>query len=567
MRCVLMLAAVSLTSGALISAHAQVSAPAAASANPSADAITAEGIARHLEVMAHDSMRSRETPSPGLMRTAQYVADQFQKLGLTPGGDVGKELDRATRLPIDTSWFQQYPIPDNLALNYGETRLELLTLLHKDGKRLLTEEGRSITKRLAVPFTNGARFAVDTVPESGAAAENFWSRLLAPPRVLIVAGKHTLATLQAADLQDNVVIYLPSPETDSTVRQQLFDQLYARNHVLLISEEDSVSFHDAATRRPIFVADRLLEKTMGVRRWAADARLEVLRDYLALATGVDLPGLRADSTPIVRELKGLRISLLPVLAPKSDTAATAVNVVGILEGTGPDSTSERWQQQREKSKGKWRQYVVISASMDNPGNPRGQRDTLHHGATEKASGIAGLIELAKAFTQLETRPQRSIVFLATSGSAHDFYGSTYWANAWSQKIDVVANLTVDPLVAPAGDTVVIDGMDDLTLPMQVPWIAAQHPALRLAVIDGGTTSQPLSDHFTFVRRAIPSLSFHNARDVARNLSTDSTATLDPGLEARMLKLAFHVAHHISTSDALPMWSTEGRRRRIQAQGE
>ncbi len=49
-------------------------------------------------VLAHDSMRGRPTPSPELDETARWVADEFRKFGLEPGGDDG-------------TFIQRYPIP------------------------------------------------------------------------------------------------------------------------------------------------------------------------------------------------------------------------------------------------------------------------------------------------------------------------------------------------------------------------------------------------------------------------------------------------------------------------
>ena len=62
--------------------------------------ITAADVSRHIYVIADDSMMGRNTPSRGLELTARYVADQFKKFGLKPGGDNG-------------TWFQRYPIPND----------------------------------------------------------------------------------------------------------------------------------------------------------------------------------------------------------------------------------------------------------------------------------------------------------------------------------------------------------------------------------------------------------------------------------------------------------------------
>src|SRR5712671_1577204 len=61
------------------------------------ETITAADVARRIGIIADDSMLGRDTPSRGLELTARYVASQFQRFGLKPGGDGG-------------GWYQRYPI-------------------------------------------------------------------------------------------------------------------------------------------------------------------------------------------------------------------------------------------------------------------------------------------------------------------------------------------------------------------------------------------------------------------------------------------------------------------------
>ncbi|MGH7544982.1 MAG: hypothetical protein ACREKI_02235, partial [Gemmatimonadota bacterium] len=58
--------------------------------------ITAEDVRARVGLLAHDSMRGRDTPSPELEETAQYVAGQFRAFGLEPGAGDG--------------YIQRYPI-------------------------------------------------------------------------------------------------------------------------------------------------------------------------------------------------------------------------------------------------------------------------------------------------------------------------------------------------------------------------------------------------------------------------------------------------------------------------
>lgn len=56
--------------------------------------ITEALIRRHVNVIADDSMLGRNTPSRGLELTATYIAAQFKRLGLKPGGDSGSYIQR-----------------------------------------------------------------------------------------------------------------------------------------------------------------------------------------------------------------------------------------------------------------------------------------------------------------------------------------------------------------------------------------------------------------------------------------------------------------------------------------
>src|SRR2546428_433653 len=51
--------------------------------------ITAADVQRRIGIIADDSMLGRATPSPQLDAVAAYVAGEFQRFGLKPGGDGG----------------------------------------------------------------------------------------------------------------------------------------------------------------------------------------------------------------------------------------------------------------------------------------------------------------------------------------------------------------------------------------------------------------------------------------------------------------------------------------------
>ena len=49
----------------------------------------AEAWWRHVQVLANDSLKGRDTGSPGHEAAARYVAEQFRLAGLTPAGTDG----------------------------------------------------------------------------------------------------------------------------------------------------------------------------------------------------------------------------------------------------------------------------------------------------------------------------------------------------------------------------------------------------------------------------------------------------------------------------------------------
>jgi hypothetical protein len=71
----------------------QMAPTTSAAARDAAETITVADMQIHMGVIAHDSMRGRDTPSPELMKTAEYVADRFEEFGLAPGnGDSYLQL-------------------------------------------------------------------------------------------------------------------------------------------------------------------------------------------------------------------------------------------------------------------------------------------------------------------------------------------------------------------------------------------------------------------------------------------------------------------------------------------
>jgi Zn-dependent M28 family amino/carboxypeptidase len=125
---------------------------------------------------------------------------------------------------------------------------------------------------------------------------------------------------------------------------------------------------------------------------------------------------------------------------KIDNTARVVNsnnVVARIEGSDPKLKNE---------------YVIYSAHWDHLGIderlPGERSKQIYHGALDNASGVAALLELAKAYKALPKAPKRSILFVATTAEERGLLGAKYYAsNPLYPLKNTVANINIDGINA------------------------------------------------------------------------------------------------------------------------
>ncbi|MEA3064441.1 MAG: hypothetical protein QOJ27_880, partial [Sphingomonadales bacterium] len=87
-----------------------------------------------------------------------------------------------------------------------------------------------------------------------------------------------------------------------------------------------------------------------------------------------------------------------------------------------------------------------------------ERDRICNGAVDNASGIAALLEIARAFAQ-GPRPKRDLLFLATTSEEMGLLGAEYFAARPIVPLpSIVAAINMDTLaIAPKGEKVAVMG--------------------------------------------------------------------------------------------------------------
>jgi hypothetical protein len=288
--------------------------------------------------------------------------------------------------------------------------------------------------------------------------------------------------------------------------------------------------------------DPYMETRPGTTRthhWAVEVPPAAAIVQLLAMAGLDVTQARSSRTPLIRRFP-IRTDLQP--QQQSDTVMTVPNVMGMLLGS---DTTRRFRQS----------CIAITAHLD-----QGQADSSS--TRDGAVGLAGLLELAQAFSQPAARPRRCLVFIAVSGSDTTASGSRYliWQSERNGKLrQIKFMLSLSEIRRATSDTVAIDGLSDFDFAVRPDWLVAQHSELGLTVIDGGTISDPQAEHAVFVRKAFPMLSIHPVTTTSALPTGQSAEQL-----ARLFRLIWYVAHDIGARDKLPTWNAEGRRRRRAA---
>jgi hypothetical protein len=473
------------------------------------ETISADDIRRRIGIIADDSMRGRDTPSPELDKVAAYLAREYRRLRLKPAGDGGTFLQRysidrvqvsaessvafvhGTGADVTLSYGTDFVFVDN-SFDGGDYAGELVLLSGPLGSALTGDSGSFAGKML---IANRPRNRGEL------------QRILAWKPIGIVF----VGTAPDSLWWQNV---------DRSTRPQLRDP-----------------------SRPVGPPVVLAARAASLQR-------------LLAGLGQDLS---AAQTATVLEPKVLTGAQLHVHARiQAVQRNSAPNVAAILEGSDPTLKSE---------------YVVFSAHMDHVGvaGPRGSggcraqgADSICNGADDDGSGTVAVVELAEAFAALNPRPKRSIIFLNVSGEEKGLWGSAYFADHSPVPMNnVVADLNIDMIGRNWKDTIVAIGKEHSDLGATLNRVAAAHPELNMQPIDDIWPQENFyfrSDHYNFARKGVPILFFFSGTHADYHRPSDSPDKIDAEKESRVARLVFYLGLEIANAADRPKWNPDSYKR-------
>jgi len=465
--------------------------------------ITPDDYAWRVGVIAHDSMQGRDTPSPGLDKTAEWIASEFRRLGLRGGAEDGGFIQRYPLRSVVVDASTSSLTGGGVRLAFGEDLLP--------GRRT---SDREATGGLAIV---SGTLDMDAVIEGGA-----------------LLGKH-------------VVIVLP--ETSPGLSRAGIAAIRSAGALSIMTvsyapDED----WDAARVRTMRPSVR---KGWGEQQagGASSASLDIRESSLARlveAHGVDLSALRLRGGAAARvdDIAGLELTLAINLL---DEVITAPNVVGILDGSDPELKEE---------------YVVFSGHMDHVGigAPDENGDSIFNGADADASGTIAVVEIAEAMVSLPSPPKRSMIFLLVSGEEKGLWGSEWFADNPTVPIEqLVADLNTDMVGRNWTDTIVAIGKEHSDLGETLNRVNGDHPELRMTAIDDVWPEERFyfrSDHYNFARKGVPILFFFNGTHDDYHGRDDEPDRIDAEKAARIARLVFFLGVDIGNAAERPKWNPE-----------
>jgi Zn-dependent M28 family amino/carboxypeptidase len=221
------------------------------------------------------------------------------------------------------------------------------------------------------------------------------------------------------------------------------------------------------------------------------------------------------------------------------------------------------------------QYVVYTAHWDHLGIGKPVNgDNIYNGALDNASGVGSVLEIARAFTEVQPPPKRSILFLLVTAEEQGLLGSEFYATNPIyplQKTAAVINIDgVNQWGRTKDITVIGLGASDLD------------DYVRQAASEQGRTVRPdpepekgfyyRSDHFNFAKQGVPALDPDSGVEYVGKPADygqkkrDEYTTRDYHAPSDQIKpdwdlsgaveddqLLFTVGYRVSNADKLPEW--------------
>jgi Zn-dependent M28 family amino/carboxypeptidase len=487
--------------------------------------ISAEDFTAHVKVLASDEFGGRAPGSDGEEKTVEYLREQFQRLGLQPGnGD---------------SYFQTVPMVE--------------TEVDRAASRVaLAAGGKALAPVIGANLVLGTRRAQAQVEVADSALVFVGYGVNAPEQ-----GWNDYAGL---DVRGKTVVMLINDPGFHGADASLFD-----GKRMTYYGRWTYKFEEAA--RQGAAAALIVHDTPGagygwdvvVNSWGGpqfdlgpaddpEPRLPAqgwidgpLATALFAAAGKDFEALKVAAGTRGFKAVPLGDATLDLTLASRIRNSSSRNVVARLPGTAHADEA-----------------IVYTAHWDHLGTHADEPgDNIYNGAIDNATGVAGVLEIAEAFTVRKAAPERSVVFLLVTLEESGLLGSKYYAaHPVVPLADTVAVVNLDalPVVGPTRDFVVV-GLGNNELEDVLRPIATKQGRELVPETEPEKGTFFRSDHFNFAKAGVPALYVKGGIDHLEGGRAQGQAVLDDYVKNR---------YHKAADNYDPTWDLRGVVKDLQA---
>jgi len=458
----------------------------------------------HVRYLASDELTGRGVETPGIKLARDYIAREFAKYGLRPGGDNG-------------SYLQGFDVATGVTV-----KQPAILALGKQAALKLNEEW------VPLGLSGSGKVEGEVVFAGyGITAKDY--------------GYDDYAGIDAKGKIVLVLRYEPPPKDEKSPFQKA--PRYS-SHATLRAKANNARDHGAVGMILIDLShsgdeEKELLSTLsslwrgGNNLIAAQIRRSVIEKWLE-GRGVSLKVLKEtidrEGKPASQPLPGVQVTLEVSL---EEVRQRTENVIGILPGSEPTLKDES---------------VVIGAHYDHVGfGHYGTRDShtsgqIHYGADDNASGTAVLLQLAERLSRAQFKPARTVVFAAFSAEELGLHGSRQYVNfpplplsstKLMVNLDMVGRLRDNRLTV--FGTRSGKGLGGIVLE------EAQKLGLTVTESDGIGRS----DHMSFYNKKIPALHFFTGSHADYHRPGDTWEKLNVEGMARVTELVRGITEKIA----------------------
>lgn len=207
--------------------------------------------------------------------------------------------------------------------------------------------------------------------------------------------------------------------------------------------------------------------------------------------------------------------------------------------------------------------IIIGAHYDHLGlaengssldaNPKGK---IHNGADDNASGVAGVLELARYFSTNKVKEKSNFLFICFSGEELGLFGSKYFTEHPTIELSnttYMINMDMIGRLNPATKSVSISGSG--TSPLWEPTIQSMNTKLSIKTDSSGIGP---SDHSSFYLKDIPVLHFFTGSHSDYHKPSDDWDKINYAGEKEVLELIIAVIEKLDSEPKLAFLTTKNK---------